>query len=447
MKYRAKPGRCGIVIGRDRVIAVVLKPDGRSEVTEWPLDAPGVARVLAEVHTALAGEQKTIGVALLPGVAHVRSIELPPLRTSEMHAVVNRHTSRYFPVVGGDLTIATRRVHGAGSPSTRVIVAAAPEGLVEEIAAAATEHGWSPECAVPASEAWATGAVALWPALRRGGMVIVVDEDRISVLEVGRDSVRDIRTLPADDFARAAGIVAMSRDDNSRASAVGLIGPPDRRARVRERIDAAGPTEARVVEPPAGSLADHPSAFAAVWASQARGLELIPEARRELEVRRERKLAMRLWVAAAALVVVAGGLELWGAHRELAAVRAERETLAPVVAQAMAIRSALTAAEERISAVQALDHATPMWSSLLTGVALHLPEDAYLAALRGRPDSVVLEGVALRSAAVFEALGGMPGVVGVRAESPIRRETTREGGALERFTLAARLRPGEGALP
>lgn len=447
MTRRTKAGCCGIAIGPDRVIAVVPRPGAPPEVREWPLDGPGHVRsVLGDALTALAGERDAIGVALLPRVAHVRTIEVPPLRLSETRAVVKRHASRYFPVVGGQPTVAVRRVAGGGSSrSTRVLLAAAaPESLSEAVAAATVEHGGRAAYAVPAPEAWARGAVSLWPALRKGGVVTVLDEDRITVMEIERDSLSEARTLPADDLARVADLVGSIATEGP----VALIGPPSRRALLREKIDAPRSAEIpTILEPPPGSLADQPSAFAAVWASRCRELELVPDSRRDLESRPIRKLAVRLWVAAAALAVVAGGLELWGAHRELAAVSEQREILAPVVAQAMEIRATLTTAEDRISAARALDSTAPDWSGVLADVALHLPEDAYLAGLRGRADSLVLEGVAVRSAAVFEALGGMPGVVGVRAQSPIRREATREGNALERFTLAARLRPVDGARP
>ena len=67
--------------------------------------------------------------------------------------------------------------------------------------------------------------------------------------------------------------------------------------------------------------------------------------------------------------------------------------------------------------------------------------DAYLAAFRGRGDSVGLEGVAQRAAGVFTALQRAPRVAGVRADAPIRQEASPRPGAppVERFTVTARL--------
>ncbi|MEJ2218702.1 MAG: hypothetical protein P8099_19105 [Gemmatimonadota bacterium] len=102
-------------------------------------------------------------------------------------------------------------------------------------------------------------------------------------------------------------------------------------------------------------------------------------------------------------------------------------------------RAALNERRAALTVIDTLEATAPRWSVLLAGIARGLPQDAYLAALRGGPDSVFVVGVAGDAAPVFAGLRGIPGVAAVRAQAPIRREA-RPDGAVERFTLAIGLR-------
>ena len=147
------------------------------------------------------------------------------------------------------------------------------------------------------------------------------------------------------------------------------------------------------------------------------------------------------------MLLLSATTELWGAHRELAALQAERRGLAPLVAQAMDLRQTVDGVHERLRALAAAEAGASRWTAVIASVAEHLPSDAHLLSLRGDGDSLVLEGIASRAAGAFESLRAAPGVLGVRAEAPIRQEAQDSAAPVERFTLGARLaasRPGDG---
>jgi Tfp pilus assembly protein PilN len=155
--------------------------------------------------------------------------------------------------------------------------------------------------------------------------------------------------------------------------------------------------------------------------------------------RRTRRLSHRLVAGAAALLLLSAGFELWGAHRELAALHGQRETIRGTVVKAMELREAVAEVDDRLRGLAAAETAASRWSGVIADVAEHLPADAHLISLRGAGDSLVLEGVAARAAGVFESLQQAPGVAGVRAEAPIRQEARDSAPPVERFSLGARL--------
>jgi Tfp pilus assembly protein PilN len=134
-------------------------------------------------------------------------------------------------------------------------------------------------------------------------------------------------------------------------------------------------------------------------------------------------------------------VELWGARRELGALRAQREALRPAVADAMAIRDSLGTVRGALETLASLEATAPHWSGFLTDVADYLPSGAHLLALRAAGDSAVLQGVAREAAGAFEAIRQIPDVSGVRAEAPIRQEIAADGTPREYFALGTKVRP------
>ena len=68
-----------------------------------------------------------------------------------------------------------------------------------------------------------------------------------------------------------------------------------------------------------------------------------------------------------------------------------------------------------------------------------LGDDASLTAFRARGDSVFVDGVAGRAAPVFDDMARVPGIAGVRATAPVRREAIEGELPLEHFSLGAQL--------
>ncbi len=164
------------------------------------------------------------------------------------------------------------------------------------------------------------------------------------------------------------------------------------------------------------------------------------------QARAARQAAIRngiFGVAAAAvlLLAVAAALMLWGAHRELKQVQAERAAVRPMVAATLVGRTTVEDAYRRLAAVAAADRAAPRWAPVLAELSAILPDDAYLTAFRTRGDSVVVEGMAARATRAFDAIHDDSKLLGaVRAPAPVRAEAPEGGDPLERFSIAAVLR-------
>jgi Tfp pilus assembly protein PilN len=145
-------------------------------------------------------------------------------------------------------------------------------------------------------------------------------------------------------------------------------------------------------------------------------------------------------VAAAALVLTMLGAaaQLWGVRRQLQTVHDQRASLASRLSTTLAGRTSLDAAYRMVSALSVAQRGVPEWSRTIVGLSDAIPDDAYLTAFRTRGDSLIVEGLAVRAASVFDAMEQLPGLANVRAASPVRRELQDDRTALEHFTIAAR---------
>src|SRR5690606_38599852 len=168
------------------------------------------------------------------------------------------------------------RVPGGGKgPPEPVLAAAAPGALIDALYAAAEGAGWRVEGIVPAEAAWAVAAAAEHEALRkRAGDVAVPLEDRTEVLRVRAGRVLAVRRYPVGVAPRGEG-------------------------------DAAPLRIAGDATPEAS-----PDLLAALFAARTHGPELAPERVHVERARRVRRTTGAVWAMAAALIVVAAGLEL-----------------------------------------------------------------------------------------------------------------------------------------
>jgi LmbE family N-acetylglucosaminyl deacetylase len=189
------------------------------------------------------------------------------------------------------------------------------------------------------------------------------------------------------------------------------------------------------------SVAERPELLAAHFA----GREVGPVLRGEEAVVVQRARAQRAaWIVGAAASVVlglAGAVELWGVHRQLAEVRAERERIRPQLATTLLGRTNVDATSRNLATLNAVDRDTPHWSSIITTLSQAITDDAYLTAIRARKDSIVVDGLAEHASRVFDALQRSNVVVDVKSAAPVRRELQEDGTALDHFTIAARVPP------
>lgn len=406
--------RVGIALGTDRLLAALLRRSRRGWVVERsyerplaPSEAsaaewPELTRALAELREEWGPDSGRAWIALLPPLVHVRRIELPPLREREARSVLARDASRYFLAATEPHVLGVASIGRGGASPASILAAAAPLRLVEAILDAAARGDWEVASLAPAHWAWLAAAKEVTPEMRHGTALVVVEQPagtEILCLE-GGELVR-VRRLPTGERGRAV---------------------------VRE------PQANRIHE----VTADEAPALAAAFAPRVSAPQILPDRIHGARKRDVRRVVYRRIAAAVALLLAAAGLELWGMKRELDVVLERRQALRAQVDHAMAEREAILAVNDRLATLAELEATAPAWSALIATLAERLPRDAHLTALRGRADSLVLQGVAGRAVGVFEAIQKAPGVAGVRAEAPIRQELRDGRTPVERFVLAAK---------
>lgn len=391
--------RVGLAIGTERIVASIPGRDAWSRALELPGEGeawPDLVRALVELREHLPGGEHEAWIAILPRLVQLRRLELPRLREDELRRVVTRDAARYFltrePQVVAVYPLGARRA------SPRPVMAAAMSArIVDAIEAAASESGWRIRAMVPAHAAWLAAAHERWPRkFASNGTLVCVEHGCAESMRIEAGRIVGVR----------------------RASAA-----PD----------------VTTVEPPGVGAGAKPALVAAQFASRARILPLVPERFIAAERRRAARSAQRLAAAAAAVLIASAAIEYWGAAREVRALEAQRTEIREVVRAVRETRDAIAAVESRLATLDRLERSAPRWSSVIAGVAEHLPVDAYLSAFRARADTLLLEGVAQQAAGVFEAMQHAPGVAAVRADAPIRQELRDGTEPVERFALAARL--------
>ena len=158
-----------------------------------------------------------------------------------------------------------------------------------------------------------------------------------------------------------------------------------------------------------------------------------------MRARTGRRLTTMIFGAAAALIVVALLLELWGVKRELAVVQAERARIRPQLQSTLTGRSTFEASNKKLTSLFAAQRESPYLSGVIASVTDALPEGAYLMSFRARRDTLILDGLAKSSGEAFAALEAIPGLVNVRSVGSVQRQLQDDGTALEHFTVQARM--------
>jgi hypothetical protein len=400
----------GVAIGVDSLTATWY---ARGGTMEWsaslardghsPPPAEALRAAFADLRLRLPAVARTaLAIAILPPLARVRRIELPCMSDDDRRLAVSRVAERYFIGLGELVVCAVERLKREGAV-VPFLAAAVSCSFISDLEQIAGECGWLIDRIVPAHAAWVAAGATQWRELRRGdGRLAIPGARETTVLMIRGGGLCIARRV-----RRGAALLSVEAD----AKRSLILGDGNRSAAL----------------------------IAADAARITRSLELTPDATRK--ARRNALVRVTRWLlcVAAACFVAACGVYRWGLSHHLAAIAVQRNALRPRVNAAVAARDTLDRLLRSIDAMQSREHAAPRWSSAVARIALALPGDASLIALRADGDSISLDGQAGDAASVFAALRSAPGLAGVRSTAPIRQELTIGQSSIERWTIALRV--------
>jgi hypothetical protein len=409
----------GVSIDASRVVASELALDAAGSTSAftraWDSTSATRGAALATIFRELraaAPAATSLHIALLPPLAELRIVALPPLDADELRSAVAGDLRSYFPFGEGPHLLQVHAADEAEAPTARPITVAAKR-LVGDVLDAATTAGWRVRSIAAAHLAWAAAART---SARTNGRVT----GRVTGGVAGRDGtdlwVR-VRTLGREDTLR--------------------VGPSGIRALRRSAFPSASADGAVVLAPDA----EEAMVLAAAHAARADADSLWPETVYAARLRRVWRQVRAFALASAALLALAAGLEWQSLRRAEGRVAAARAALQPVVAEALARRDTLLRLEEALHQLQRFETDVPRWLWLLAVVDAALPGDASLLSLRGTGDTLVLIGEGERAAPALDALGRIPALGAVRVDAPIQQRVDEGEVVAERFTLLVRLRP------
>lgn len=447
---RGRSPRVALAIGRGAVTVVVRDKSG-TRVAAVPVDLPQTGDASVALNTAFteAGNRiaewlgrapagLSVDVALLPPLAEARLLDVPPLKPGEVEAIVRRDAARYF--LGG----VQPRVIGVSvprqapdSPRRPVLAVAVPAALAEAVHAAARAAGWRVNRLVAAQSAWVRAARHTGNATNASELrgVITVHDGHAHVFRIEGDALVSIRRVAAGE---ATSIV----DALGEPGGPVLVLAPANTA-LAEALSAAGwsPRTMELSEPTGAVDSAQPAALTAALLAGEAAPVLVPLSVLASSRDRQRRLGARLLAAAAVLVVAAAGIELWGAHRELAALQARRAEIRAQVGPLLETRDSIAAMSERTASIQALAEAAPRWTRALTDIAIMLPFETHLTRLVADGDMIEIEAAGARAGEALQALRAAPSLRDVRMIGLVDRELEDGAPAVERFRIAARMAP------
>jgi Tfp pilus assembly protein PilN len=267
-----------------------------------------------------------------------------------------------------------------------------------------------------------------------------VEEGYAELIRVHRDRAIMVRRLAGPgNGPHHLGVLMeelLAAGGPERAAAFLGQGVPD----PREAMGSAAETGLPLVPARDRELCRIPGAVAARYVGRATGPDLLPDRVHAHRRRASRRVTALFSSVAVLLLAAAAGLELWGLNRELTAVQAAREAIAPDVAQLMAVRGLTDDVLRRLDVLERVDNSRPAWSMVVADVAEHLPRDAYLTSFRVLADTLSLDGTAHDAAGAIEGLRGARRLRDVNPDAPIQRQLQIGGQHTERFSVTARLR-------
>ena len=437
-----KRTRVGIALSGTSLCAV-FAPSGENRPRVWhtalgvlPSDTsalwPELVDALRALSTASGIAAGRLAIALMPSLAEVRAVQVPPLGDDALQQLLARNAGKYFVTARGAQIVGT--VPRGADAASRVAVAAAAR-LLTVLHASAEAAGWSIEAIHPAEAAWGAAAVAWTKGSANPAQLLIVRAEHVELLQIARGQLSVVRRFRAGTLD----IERIAEACSTPGGTILLAGTPRPRSELSSALASRG-VAARTPTGTSTELVDDAEALAAAYANTALAPALVTDTVRAARARRAGSLTTRIAVAAGLLLLLAGALQLWGVRRELAVVRGERETLRPRLSATLVGRTTVETAFRQLAVLAKAGRDAPQWSAVIGGISEELPLESYLTGFRGRADTVGIDGLALYAARVFDAVEQVPQLRGVRASAPVRRETTAEGEALERFQLTALLK-------
>jgi Tfp pilus assembly protein PilN len=168
-------------------------------------------------------------------------------------------------------------------------------------------------------------------------------------------------------------------------------------------------------------------------------LRLATSAMVALRRARERTTAVRLAVAAVVLVIAAAVVEMWGANRELDAVRGRRAEIRSQVSPLLAMRDSIDRLDTQAADVESAGRASPRWTAALFDLALLLPPETWLTRLYATGDTLIVDAQGERAGAALQALRGSGALSDARLVGVVDRELADGATSSERFRIRARV--------
>jgi hypothetical protein len=432
--------RIDIALGGGMAVAVMKAARSTHRATvsfALPAEPEGAASTIAATLQALgdrlaesAGspiERPHGRVALLPPLADVRLVPLPPLRPSEAEAVLRRDAGRYF--LGDPVPRVIGVLPGARPSNRGVLAAASPVSLCEAIRSAFGFAGWTLDGIVPAHGAWMAAASSDHSAATPTHAILAVDRDAVHVIRIENGNVTVVRRVAITSLG------ALVEAAGPGPGAATVFASRSERDPFVKTLSAAGWMVA------GSSIEPMSASDAAAEGAVTSAIELVPPTLAAQRRDGKRRTALRIAAASVLLVIAAGIVELWGANRELDAVRTQRATIHEQVAPLLADRDSVQHLLERSLAIESLELESPRWTRAFFDLALLLPRDTHITLFRATGDTMLAEATGARASAALQALGRAGSLRNVRLVGAVERVLEDGETATERFRFTAELTP------
>lgn len=433
----------GVAVSRTEIVAYDsrLKSAG-GFAWRMPLETPAgdqlswptLATALRTLKQLTRENNGHLAVALLPGLAEVRRVDVPPLTDDEVETVLSRNAQKYFVGAQGAQLVgvtSNRPANVAGA-----VAASTPAWIVRLITLAARESGWKLEHIAPAEAAWAVAIGKAWPtAVSSDSQLLVHQADHTHALAVNNGALIAVRR-----FRSATVDVPVFLESQTAGTKILAFGEPT----VRKQWLTLLGERALSVSLPVGmptDVANDAALIASACVVDVESLVFRTEEMRAADRKRRNTVMYSMFAAAAVILAMSGGFMMWDVQRELSAVQTARALLKPELTTTLLGRTSVETVSGQLQFLATAERSSAHWSTVIADLTKHLPDEAHLTAFRGWSDSVRFDGLAESAATVFPKLSQAESFGGIKAAAAVRLEPQVDGSSLEKFTLVGKLRP------